>query len=402
MNNPQIKKPLVTLGITGCIGAYKAPEILRRLQDRGVDIQPVLTGSAQQFITPLTLQSLAHRRAVTDLWDEKYNFDVQHISLSDETDLLLIAPATANILAKMAHGIADDFLSTFYLACDRPVVVAPAMNTKMFQHNATQENIKTLKERGVIFVEPGKGYLACGWEGQGRLAEIHDIVEATIQALRTEKTLAGKKIVVTAGPTAEDIDPMRFITNRSSGKMGYSLASEAKARGAEVVLISGPVELQPPYGVEVIKVRSAEEMFIHVMKQAVTADVVCKVAAVADYCMAETSSEKIKKSSGNLSLELIRTKDILAELGTLKEKPFLVGFAAESQNILQSGLAKLRSKNADIIVANNIKGPDGVTGKDSTSAIIICADGKNLAAENVTKAEMSGLILDQVEKRISR
>jgi phosphopantothenoylcysteine decarboxylase/phosphopantothenate--cysteine ligase len=400
MTIPAKKKPLVTLGVTGCIGAYKAPEILRRLQDKCLDIQPVLTSSAQQFITPLTLQSLAHRRAVTDLWDEKYNFDVQHISLSDETDVLLIAPATANIIAKMANGIADDFLSTFYLACNTPVVIAPAMNSKMYAHPATQENITRLKQRGVKFVEPGKGYLACGWEGQGRLAEVADIVEATLHALRLEKTLQGKKVVVTAGPTAEDIDPMRFITNRSSGKMGYALASEARARGAEVTLISGPVNLRPPHGVNLINIRSAEEMFHQVMKEAVTADIVCKVAAVADYCMESTSPEKIKKSDDNLSLDLVRTKDILAELGKLKEKPFLVGFAAESENILKSGQAKLKSKNADIFVANNIKGPDGVTGKDSTSGIIICADGKNLAAENVTKAEMSGLILDQVEKRI--
>lgn len=395
-------KPLVTLGVTGCIGAYKSAEILRRLQDKGIEVQPVLTSSAQQFITPLTLQSLAHRRAVTDIWDEKYNFDVQHISLSDQTDVLLVAPATANIIAKMANGIADDFLSTFYLACDVPVVVAPAMNTKMFKHPATQDNLDVLRDRGVIIVDPGQGYLACGWEGQGRLAEVADIVGATLQALVKVKSLSGKKVVVTAGPTVEDIDPMRYISNRSSGKMGYALAAEAAARGAEVILISGPVTLRPPFGTRVINIRSAQEMFDQVMKEAVTADIICKVAAVADYRMENTSQEKIKKSDSDLSLNLVRTRDILYELGQLKEKPFLVGFAAESEKLLQAGMDKLKRKNADIIIANSVKGPDSVTGKEDTSGIIICADGRNLAIDNCSKTEMAAMILDQVEKRLKK
>lgn len=392
---------LIALGVTGCIGAYKSAEILRRLQDRGFGIQPILTSAAQRFITPLTLQTLAGRTASKSLWDEPTSRQVEHIALSDEIALLLVAPATANTIAKFAHGIADDFLSTLYLSADCPVVIAPAMNAKMWKHQATRANVETLLDRGVVFVQPGEGYLACGWEGEGRLAGVADIIDATEYALREKTKLANRKIVITAGPTAEDIDPLRFVSNRSSGRMGYDLAWEAIARGAEVSLISGPSELRPPYGVHLIQIRSASEMRIAVERELANAAVVIMAAAVADYRPAITREHKIKKSGEPLTISLEPTEDILASLGSQANRPFLIGFAAESENLKENAGRKLHEKGADMIVANPIAGNfvDAMGGED-TQGVILCSNGTEIDVQPCSKRQMAGIILDEAEKRL--
>jgi phosphopantothenoylcysteine decarboxylase / phosphopantothenate---cysteine ligase len=394
-------KPLVTLGVTGCIGAYKSAEILRRLQDRGIDIQPVMTSAATEFITPLTLATLARRPAITSLWHDGGDWKVEHIAISDEQDALLVAPATADIIAKFAHGIADDFLSTLYLATTQPVIIAPAMNAKMWQHPATQENIAKLSERGVQFVQPGSGWLACGWEGEGRLAALEQIVDTTLYALHKDKSLAGKRVLVTLGPTAEDIDPMRFISNRSSGAMGIEVARAARARGAEVTVISAPVNRSLPFDVEAVSVRSAAEMYRAVDERIEDADILFMVAAVADYTPSNPSDTKIKKSEGDMTLNLRRTTDILAEIGPRAKRPFLVGFAAESGDLAAAARAKLKTKKADLIVGNLIGGAEGVEGRDETAGIIIAADGGEKTVQRCSKAEMAAIIMNEVEKRIS-
>jgi phosphopantothenoylcysteine decarboxylase/phosphopantothenate--cysteine ligase len=396
-----VRQPLIALGVTGCIGAYKSAELLRRLQDRGYEIQPILTKAAQQFITPLTLQTLAQRPAICDMFAPTGEWDVKHISLSDSIDLLLVAPATADILAKFARGIADDFLSTFYLSTEKPVCIAPAMNAKMWRHPATRENVEILRARGVSFVQPGTGYLACGWEGEGRLAAIEEIVDGVGYALHTDKSLAGRRVLVTTGPTVEDLDPMRSITNRSSGRMGIELAREAKARGADVTLIAGPISLRVPYDVTSVPVRSAAEMHDAVMARLDDTDILCMVAAVADYRPAEFNKEKMKKGSASLTISLVPTVDILAEIGARDKKPFLVGFAAESGDLHTYGHGKLASKRADIIVANPI-GEGGVAGAEQTRGLIICADGTEIEVPHVSKAHMAANIFDVVEARVKR
>jgi phosphopantothenoylcysteine decarboxylase/phosphopantothenate--cysteine ligase len=394
------KKPLVALGITGCIGAYKATELLRLLQKHGCDVQPILTDAAQRFVAPLALQTLAGRRVITGLWDEPDRVEVGHIALSDEIKLLLVAPATANIIAKFANGIADDFLSTFYLSTESPIVIAPAMNTKMWQHPATVKNIEILRERGVRFVEPGTGYLACGWEGQGRLAELEDVVDEALYAMRGKTTLTGKKILVSAGPTIEPLDPMRFISNRSSGRMGYSLAWEARARGAEVVLISGPTAMKTPYGVKNVPVRSAAEMKAAITDELDGTDILIMAAAVADFKSSSPVKSKIKKTGGKLTVELEQTDDILAWLGGVKSRPFLVGFAAETDNLLVNARKKLSSKKADLIFANPISGKEDVLAGDETQGILLASDGSEREIPRCSKADMAIEILDEVERRI--
>jgi phosphopantothenoylcysteine decarboxylase/phosphopantothenate--cysteine ligase len=297
-------------------------------------------------------------------------------------------------------GIADDFLSTLYLATEQPVLIAPAMNAKMWRHTATQENVAVLKDRGVQFVEPGTGWLACGWEGEGRLAAIEDIVEATGYILRSDKSLTGKRFLITTGPTAEDIDPMRYITNRSSGTMGIELAKTARARGARVTLIAAPVSARLPYGVEVVNVRSAAEMHSAVTARLDRSDVLCMVAAVADYSPVEPSEHKLKKTDKKMSFELERTVDILATIGAMKERPFLVGFAAESQNIHEYARGKLMSKKVDIVVGNLIAGVNSVVGNADTAGIIIAADGEETEVPRCSKTRMADMILDAVEKRL--
>jgi len=402
MSTQRDSGPLVALGITGCIGAYKAVELLRRLQDRGYQVRPVLTVAAQRFVTPLTFQTLAGAQAVTGLFDGSGDWQVEHIALSDSMRLLLVAPATANIIAKFAAGIADDFLSTLYVSADCPVAIAPAMNSKMWRHAATQRNVETLKERGVVVVQPGRGYLACGWEGEGRLAETEDILDAAQYALRQPKTLEGLKVLVTAGPTAEEIDSVRFISNRSSGRMGYALAREAAARGAKVILISGPTGLRTPYYVDAISVRTAAEMSREVDRELRGTDLLIMAAAVADFRPRRIESGKIKKSGAALNLDLEPTEDILARLGALKDRPFLVGFAAESDDLRDNAAAKLKSKALDMIVANPVAGPADAMGGDTTEVLILFADGGEKEIGRCPKSEMASAILDEVESRISR
>jgi len=396
------KKRLVALGVTGCIGAYKAAELLRRLQDSGLEIQPVLTESARQFVTPFVLQTLSGRKAITGLWDEPESVEVEHIALSDAIDLLLVAPATANIIAKFAGGIADDFLSTFYLSTEAPVVVAPAMNTKMWRHPATVRNIQILRERGVRFVEPGIGYLACGWEGKGRLADIEDIVDAASYALHGDTYLAGRKILISAGPTIEPLDPLRFITNRSSGRMGYALAREAKARGAIVTLISGPSNLRPPYGTDITTVQTGKEMKSAIRDSLDGTEVVIMAAAVADFRPVEPADSKIKKTGNQQEIELEQTEDILAWLGGVEPRPFLVGFAAESDNLRDNAQKKLVDKKIDMIVANPIGGENDVLGGDETQGLIINKDGTEREIPRCSKKNMAAVILDEIEQRIAQ
>ncbi len=387
--------PLVVLGVTGCIGAYKACEVLRELQRRDVDVHVVMTRAATQFVTPLTFETLSRHPVFHDQWAAGGG-EIRHVSLADDADLLLIAPATANIVGKLARGIADDPLSTLYLATRAPVMVAPAMNVNMYEHPAFQENLATLRARGVRVVEPGSGYLACGWLGKGRLAEPEAIVDAAMAVLRPGPDLAGETVLVTAGPTVEDIDPVRFVSNRSSGRMGYRLAEAARDRGASVILVSGPSSLVPPGGVELHAVRSAEEMERVVLGRVAEATVVVAAAAVSDYRPAEHSPSKIKKSDAGLTLELVRTPDILHELGERKGGRILVGFAAETEDLLEHARAKLLAKNLDLIVANDVAGEGAGFGGDSNAGVILRRDGSQVEVPLGSKRQMADRILDEV------
>ena len=391
---------LIALGVCGGIGAYKAVEVARGLQKQGHDVTAVMTRSARRFVGAVTFEAITRREVISDQWKPGANADIEHISLASTADLLLIAPATANIIGKFAHGIADDFLSSLYVATTAPVLMAPAMNTNMFAHPAVVNNLKTLAARGVKFVEPGEGYLACGWIGKGRLAEPSEIVDAAMQMLRPTGALAGLRVLVTAGPTVEDIDPVRFIGNRSSGKMGYALAAEAAARGARVTLVSGPVKLPPPKVEEIVNVRSASDMHQAVMARAPQADVVIMAAAVADYTLAP-NAEKIAKADGPLTLTLTRTRDILADLGQLPSRraakgPVLVGFAAETHDVVAHARGKLERKGVDLIVANDVSRPGVGFDADTNAVTLITPDG----AEEVplqSKTAAASHILDRIE-----
>ena len=357
--------PVVALGVTGCIGAYKACEVLRELQRREVDVRVVMTAAATRFVTPMTFEALSRHPVFHDQWELGREGDIRHISIADEADLLLVAPATANTLGKFARGIADDALSTLYMATRAPVVVAPAMNVNMFEHPAVQENLAILRSRGVGVVEPGRGYLACGWLGKGRLAEVGEIVEAAMAALLRRRDLEGETVLVTAGPTVEDVDPVRFVSNRSSGKMGYRLAEAARDRGAKVILVSGPTSLPAPHGVEVVSVRSAQDMQRAVADRVGPATVVIAAAAVSDYRPVAASASKIKKTDGPVTLELVRTPDILKGLGEAKGARLLVGFAAETEDLVGNARKKLEAKNLDLVVANDVTAPGaGFGGRD--------------------------------------
>jgi phosphopantothenoylcysteine decarboxylase/phosphopantothenate--cysteine ligase len=392
---------LIALGICGGIGAYKAVEVARGLQKQGHDVTAVMTRAARRFVGPVTLEAITRREVITDQWKPGANADIEHISLASTADLLLIAPATANVIGKFANGIADDFLSSLYVATTAPVLMAPAMNTKMFAHPAVVRNLETLAARGVRFVEPGEGYLACGWIGKGRLAEPSEIVDAAMQMLKPQGALAGLRVLVSAGPTLEDIDPVRFIGNRSSGKMGYALAAEAAARGARVTLVSGPVKLPAPKVEEVISVRSAADMHQAVMARAAEADVVIMAAAVADYTMAAPNVEKVAKGDGPLTLTLNRTRDILGDLGQLPsrreaDRPVLVGFAAETHDVIAHARGKLERKGVDLIVANDVSRPGVGFDGDTNAVTLVTVEG----VEEVplqSKSAVAGRILDRIE-----
>jgi phosphopantothenoylcysteine decarboxylase/phosphopantothenate--cysteine ligase len=388
--------PRVVLGVTGCIGAYKACEVLRELQKRDVDVRVVMTANATRFVSPMTMEALSRHPVFVDQYALGPESEIQHISLADDADLLLVAPATANVLGKFAHGIADDALSTLFLATKAPVLIAPAMNVNMFQHPAVIENVEILRRRGASFVEPGSGYLACGWLGKGRLAEVGEIVAATLALLGRGQQMAADTVVVTAGPTVEDIDPVRFLSNRSSGRMGYALAESARDRGARVVLVSGPTSLPPPRDVERLDARSAEEMAAAVAKRAGAATIVVMAAAVADYRPREKAARKIKKTGGGLSLDLVATTDILAGLGKAKGKRFLVGFAAETDHLLENARKKRAEKGLDLIVANQVGRAGAGFDSPTNEAVLIDAAGGETPVPLVSKRELADRIWDRV------
>jgi phosphopantothenoylcysteine decarboxylase/phosphopantothenate--cysteine ligase len=404
----------VALGVTGGISAYKAVEVMRGLQKRGVDVQVLMTRNATQMITPLTFQAISGFPVITDMWAESDDPEIKHIQIAQSVDLLVVAPATANVLAKFANGIADDFLSTVYISTTAPVLVAPAMNVEMWAHPATQENVDRLRKRGVHFVDPDEGFLACKSVGPGRLAEPEAIVnrawgilqlgintgasdsaplrESIDSGFKTQD-LTGETVLITAGPTYEAIDPVRGITNRSSGRMGYAIAEAALKRGAQVKLISGPVSIAPPDGLETIQVKSAEEMHNAVMANLTDATIVVMAAAVADYRPVFIADQKIKKNNGNLLLELERTTDILAAVGRLKDSRVLIGFAAETQNVEANARKKLQEKNADMIVANDVSAKDAGFDVETNRVTFISKDWKK-ELPLLSKLEVADEILD--------
>jgi phosphopantothenoylcysteine decarboxylase/phosphopantothenate--cysteine ligase len=395
---------LIALGVTGGIGAYKAVEVARGLQKRGHEVVAVMTHSATRFVGAVTFEAITRRHVITDQFEAGMNAEIEHISLASTMDLLLIAPATANLIGKFANGIADDFLTTLYTATRAPVLIAPAMNTQMFAHEAVRKNLDTLAARGVRFVEPGEGYLACGWIGKGRLAEPDEIVAAAEAILRPEGPLRGQRVLVSAGPTYEDIDPVRYIGNRSSGRMGYAIAAEAARRGADVVLVTGPTSIEPPSVREVVRVRSAAEMHEAILSRAAAMQVVVMAAAVADYTPADRAEQKVAKSGETLTVQLKKTPDILGDLGRRRlaqgEGPVLVGFAAETENVVASATAKRERKHADLIVANDVSRKDAGFDVDTNAVTIVGPDGAEplpLQAKSRVAAE----ILDRIEKLLA-
>ena len=392
----------ITLGVTGGIAAYKSAELVRRLQDEGHTIQVVMTRAAQEFVTPLTFAALSGQRVIVDLFstsargENNLESAIDHIAVAQSTDLLLVAPATADILAKFARGIADDFLSTLYLASTAPVVAAPAMNVNMWQHEATQENLATLRARGVRIVEPNEGYLACGMTGPGRLASQVEILKAVEEVLRGRQDLDGERVLVTAGPTREDIDPVRFLSNRSSGKMGYAVARAAARRGAKVVLVTGPTALETPGGVERIDVRSAEDMLRAVEARFPECTLAVFAAAVADYRAVEPSESKIKRTQDALTLRLEPNPDILATVAREKGDRLVVGFAAETDNVAENARKKLAQKNADVMVANDVTAEGAGFDVDTNMVTLLSSDGRDLPLPRLTKAEVAERILDEV------
>jgi phosphopantothenoylcysteine decarboxylase/phosphopantothenate--cysteine ligase len=395
---------LIALGVTGGIGAYKAVEVARGLQKRGHDVVAIMTRSARKFVGEVTFEAITRRPVITDQYARGANANIEHIALATDIGLLLVAPATANVIGKLANGIADDFLTSLYLATRAPVLLAPAMNTNMLEHPAVQRNLQTLAARGVRMVDPGDGFLACGWIGKGRLAEPEAIVEAAEGMLRPAGSLLGRRIVVSAGPTYEDIDPVRYLGNRSSGRMGYAVAAEASRRGAHVVLVSGPTKLDPPAGVQVERVRSAAEMARAMTAHAKGADAVVMAAAVADYTPEQGAAPaKVAKRDGPLTMTFVRTTDILAELGKARGEsgtPLLVGFAAETGDPRPRARQKLASKHVDLIVANDVSREAAGFDSETNAAVFISADGE-VEQPLQLKTELASTILDRVEQMLA-
>jgi len=390
------------LGVTGGVAAYKAAELVRRLQQEGYNVQVVMTRSAREFITPLTFAALSGQKVITDLFGNSSGSEanlesaIEHIAVAQRTDLLLVAPATADIIAKFARGVADDFLTTLYLASTAPVVIAPAMNVNMWNHAATQENVEMLRARGAKIVEPDEGYLACGMTGPGRLAGLEEMLAAVHEVTKSQRDLEGETILVSAGPTCEDLDPVRYITNRSSGKMGYAVAEAAAKRGAKVFLVSGPVNLETPAGIERIDVRTAEEMHRAVVERFAQASVAILTAAVADYRPVERRGEKIKKGAAPLAISLEPTTDILAEVARNKGEKIVVGFAAETDHVAENARRKLAAKNADLIVANDVTAEGAGFDRDTNVVTLFSRDGRDLALPKMPKSEVAQRIMDEV------
>jgi len=391
----------ITLGVTGGVAAYKAAELVRRLQQDGFTVQVVMTRSAREFVTPLTFAALSGQKVITDLFAEsggEANLEsaIEHIAVAQRTDLLLIAPATADVIAKFARGIADDFLTTLHLASTAPVVIAPAMNVNMWNHAATQENLEMLRARGVHIVQPDEGYLACGMTGPGRLAGQEAIIAAVRDALNLKRDLEGETVVVTAGPTCEDLDPVRYITNRSSGKMAYAVVEAAARRGARVVLVSGPTALDTPAGVDRVNVRTALEMQQAVRRHFSDASIGIFAAAVADYRPVETVSQKMKRSKEPLTIRLEPNPDILASVAAEKGSRLVVGFAAETDRVAENARKKLAAKNADLIVANDVTAEGAGFDVDTNVVTLLSRDGRDLALPKMTKREVAERVLEEV------
>jgi phosphopantothenoylcysteine decarboxylase/phosphopantothenate--cysteine ligase len=393
----------VVLGVGGGIAAYKSAELARALMERGMRVQVVMTDAAREFITPLTFASLTGHKVITGLFSSEspeatLSSAIEHIAVAQDNEVLVIAPATADLMARLAHGLADDFLTTMYLAFTGRVVLSPAMNNNMWTHPATQENLETLRQRGHVIVEPEEGLLACGTTGPGRLAEPGRIADVVAGLSFGSRDLEGETVLITAGPTQEPLDPVRFISNRSSGKMGYALAEAAEQRGAQVILVSGPVQLPQPRGVRVVHVRTALEMHDAVMTHLSEAGIIVKAAAVADYHLAQVPRHKIKKTAMRMSLDLDPTLDILAELGRKKGDRLLIGFAAETENLIQSARQKLASKNCDMIVANLVNQEATGFEADENEVVLVLSTGETIPLSRAPKREVADRIFDQVLK----
>ena len=391
-----LKGKTVVLGVTGSIAAYKIANLASSLVKLHADVHVIMTKNATNFINPITFETLTKNKCMTDTFDRNFMYNVAHVSIADKADVMLVAPASANIIAKMAHGIADDMLSTTYLAMKCPVIVSPAMNVNMFTNPVVQRNIKTLEEFGVTVIPPDNGYLACGYTGAGKMPSELVLLDYILRETAKEKDLAGKRVLVTAGPTRESIDPVRFITNHSTGKMGYAVARQAMLRGAEVTLVSGPVSIDPPPFVNVVNVSSAQDMFEAVKENYAGADIIIKTAAVADYTPESTADEKIKKSDGSLSIPIKRTADILKWLGENKrDGQVLCGFSMETENMLENSRAKLQKKNADLIAANSLRDEGSGFGTDTNHLVLIKRDGVT-DLPLLTKSDAADRLLDEL------
>ena len=390
------EKNTILLGISGGIAAYKSAYLCSKLVQAGLDVEVIMTENALNFITPNTFEALTGHRTMIDTFDRNHEFSTEHVSLADKVSALIVAPATANVLAKFAHGIADDMLTTTVLACDCPKIAAPAMNTRMYENQVTKDNIDLLRKYGWIIAEPGSGHLACGATGKGRMAEPDELLAMIEDTLCKKKDLKGLNVLITAGPTRESLDPVRYITNHSSGKMGYALAKAALSRGAHVTLVSGPVSINPPSGADLISVNSAKEMYEAVISKKDEQDVFIMAAAVADYTPASFSEQKIKKSDDDMTIQLERTSDILKEIGHSKKPGQVVaGFAMETEKLIENATKKLDSKNADLIVANNTKDEGAGFGTDTNKIALISQNGTE-EIPLLLKDECAHIILDKI------
>ena len=391
-----LKGKTVVLGVTGGIAAYKIANLASMLVKQHANVRVIMTQNATNFITPTTFETLTGKKCLVDTFDRNFEFQVEHVSLAKQADIFMIAPATANVIAKVAHGLADDMLTTTFLACRSPKYIVPAMNTQMYENPITQDNLNICRKYGMHVIEPASGYLACGDTGAGKMPEPETLFEYILQELACEKDLAGKKVLVTAGPTREAIDPVRYITNHSTGKMGYAIARAAARRGAEVILVSGPVDLKAPLGVRLVPVISAKYMFDAVTSVSAEQDAIIKAAAVADYRPAVVGAEKTKKSDGNMNIELERTDDILAWLGAhRREGQVLCGFSMETQNMLENSRAKLAKKNVDMIVANSLRTAGAGFGTDTNLVTVITKDGAE-ELELMSKDQVAHELLNRI------
>lgn len=394
-----LKGKTVLLGVTGGIAAYKIANLASALVKLHADVNVIMTQNATNFINPITFESLTGNKCIVDTFDRNFKFKVEHIALAELADVFMVAPASANVIGKIANGIADDMLTTTFMACKKKKILAPAMNTNMYENPIVQDNIKKLKAYGMEIIEPATGYLACGTTGSGKLPDEKILLEYILREVAYEKDLSGKTVLVTAGPTREAVDPVRFISNHSTGKMGYAIARCASLRGARVILVSGSVIIEPPLFAELVPVVSAEDMYNAVMKYKDEADIIIKSAAVADYTPVAVSSEKIKKQDGDMRIELRRTKDILKELGqSRRENQFICGFAMETENLIENAVKKLESKNVDMIVANSLKTEGAGFGTDTNVVTLITKDGKT-ELPLMSKDEVAMKILDAAVNR---